>query len=107
MPDFYYKSKSETKSAPATAPRSKTGKKETKKASSENGAKKKVETNGEKSDGGESSVRDESFSRNSRKYATMPAKRTSDIITVEADNYSDTEQGPGVESDEDTDNPSR
>jgi len=69
----------------------------------ENGTKKKVEAE-EKT---ESSVRDESFTRNSRKYATMPAKRTSDIITVEADNYSDTEQGQGAESDEDTDNPSR
>jgi len=98
MPDFYYKSKSETKSAPATAPRSKSGKKETKKVAV-NGTKKKVETEEKK----ESSVRDESFTRNSRKYATMPAKRTSDIITVEADNYSDTEQV--AESDEDS--PSR
>ena len=105
MPDFYYKSKSETKSAPATAPRSKSGKKVTKKGT-ENGAKKKVVAE-EKTENTGSSVRDESFTRNSRKYATMPAKRTSDIITVEADNYSDTEGGPGAESDEDTDNPSR
>ncbi len=106
MPDFYYKSKSETKSAPATAPRSKSGKKDTKKVT-ENGTKKKVEAEEKRDANPESSVRDESFTRNSRKYATMPAKRTSDIITVEADNYSDTEQGPGAESDEDTDNPSR
>merc|ERR1712029_1171812 len=99
MPDFYYKSKSETKSAPATAPRSKSGKKETKKVAV-NGTKKKVAETEEKT---ESSARDESFTRNSRKYATMPAKRTSDIITVETDNYSDTEQV----ADSDEDSPSR
>ena len=104
MPDFYYKSKNETKCAPANAPRSKTGKKEARKVT-ENGIKKGKEESEEKPVDGEASVGDESFTRNSRKYATMPTKRTSDIITVEAENYSDTEQGPGAESDEDT--PSR
>jgi len=98
MPDFYYKAKNETKSAPAKAPRSKASKRNTKKIVEES------KTNNEN----ETESNNESFTRNSRKYATMPAKRTSDLIQVDTENYSDTEQGAAAESDDDdTDSPSR
>lgn len=98
MPDFYYKAKNETKSAPAKAPRSKASKRNTKKIVEES------KTNTEN----ETESNNESFTRNSRKYATMPAKRTSDLIQVDTENYSDTEQGAAAESDDDdTDSPSR
>ena len=96
MPDFYYKAKNETKCAPA--PRSKTVKSATKKVVKKTATGAKVEPES-------SNSKDESFSRNSRKYATMPAKRTSDLIQVETENYSDTEQAAVDESDEET--PSR
>merc|ERR1712112_195402 len=97
MPDFYYKAKNETKSAPAEAPRSKASKRNTKKIVNES------KTNTEN----ETESNNERFTRNSRKYATMPAKRTSDLIQVDTENCSDTEQGAGAESDDDTDSPSR
>ena len=78
MPDFYYKAKSETKCAPMPKPRS--SKKEAKKVTL--ATKRETSQNGDKS-----------FFRNSAKYATLPAKRTSDIIHLEAEHQSDTEQG--------------
>jgi len=93
MPDFYYKSKNETKCAPAVRVKNVKEKKLTKKAPTS------VKT--------EIKSSDESFSRNSRKYATMPAKRTSDLIQVDTENYSDHEQGPGCDPESDEDAPSR
>jgi len=40
----------------------------------------------------------QNFTRNSAKYATLPAKRTSDIIHLESEHHSDTEQGVKEES---------
>jgi len=82
MPDFYYKAKSETKCAPTSKPR--TTKKEAKKVVMAS----KLETQNSS----------QNFTRNSAKYATLPAKRTSDIIHLESEHHSDTEQGVKEES---------
>lgn len=87
MPDFYYKAKSETKCAPSNKPRTKSSKKEKGKTMATKTVTEKVAEK-EESD----------FSRNSAKYATLPAKRTSDIIHLETEHHSDTEQGFKEES---------
>jgi len=88
MPDFYYKAKSETKCAPTSKPR--TSKKEVKKVVIAS----KLETQSS----------NQNFTRNSAKYATLPAKRTSDIIHLESEHHSDTEQGPKEESSDEEEN---
>ena len=94
MPDFCYRAKNQTRYAPANRTKSRTRQ-----------PKKSVNVN--KSSEGKAEA-DSSFVRNSRKYSTLPPKRTSDLITVEAENYSDTEAGPdGTESDDETQSPSR
>ena len=91
MPDFYYRAKNQTRYAPAN--RTKTRNRQPKKS-----------VNVKCSEG---KAADSSFVRNSRKYSTLPPKRTSDLITVETENYSDTEAGPdGTESDDETQTPS-
>merc|ERR1719481_1112239 len=93
MPDFYYKAKSETKCAPSNKPRTKLLKKEKGKTLATKTVTEKV-----------SEKEESDFSRNSAKYATLPAKRTSDIIHLETEHHSDTEQGVKEESsDEDED----
>jgi len=91
MPNFYYKSKTETKVAPSAASvRGKTKR---------NNSVKKVSvaaTNGTKTV--TASESNKSFERNSAKYATLPAKRASGIINCETEHYSDTEQGGNDES---------
>ena len=99
MPDFYYKAKNETKCAPAPR-QSKSNKTSTAKKSTTADDDKKVESES-------ATVKDESFSRNSRKYSTMPSKRTSDLIQVDTENYSANEQAALDSDDDDGDSPSR
>ena len=110
MPDFYYKAKNETKCAPAPRTSAKAAaKKEARSKAAAGADKRKVDSSSCGAADAETgaAAAEESFTRNSRKYATMPSKRTSDLITIDTDNYSDTEQA-AAESDEDTDTaPSR
>ena len=94
MPDFCYRAKNTTRYAPAN--RTKSRVRQPKKSV-------KVKCSEDKTEN-----KDSSFVRNSRKYSTLPPKRTSDLIIVEPDNYSDTEAGPeGTESEDETQTPSR
>jgi len=88
MPDFTYKTKSEMKCAPTAKPRA--TKKEAKKASTSTS---KPGTPGTS----------QKFIRNSAKYATLPAKRTSKIIHLDTEHHSENEQGVGKEDSSDDD----
>jgi len=90
MPNFYYKSKTETKVAPNAA--SVRGKMK------RNNSVKKIAVAANSTVAATES--NKSFERNSAKYATLPAKRASGIINCETEHYSDTEQGANETSDE-------
>ena len=83
MPDFTYKTKSEMKCAPTAKPRP--TKKEAKKVALSS-SKPGTPGTGQK------------FVRNSAKYATLPAKRTSKIIHLDTEHHSENEHGGKEES---------
>jgi hypothetical protein len=83
MPDFTYKTKSEMKCAPTAKPRP--TKKEAKKVALSS-SKPGTPGTGQK------------FVRNSAKYATLPAKRTSKIIHLDTEHHSENEHGGKGES---------
>merc|ERR1712080_596797 len=84
MPDFTYKTKSEMKCAPTAKPRP--TKKEAKKTVQQPSSKPGTPGTGQK------------FVRNSAKYATLPAKRTSKIIHLDTEHHSENEHGGKEES---------
>ena len=77
MPDFYYKTKSETRCAPNSRPRS--------------GAAKAAAT---------LSPERSRFIRNGAKYATLPVKKCKEFVFSEAENHSDTEVRPDSDTEE-------
>ena len=91
MPDFTYKTKSEMKCAPTLKPRP--TKKEAKKVAALSSASSKPGTPGT----------GQKFVRNSAKYATLPAKRTSKIIHLDTEHHSENENGGKDESSDEED----
>jgi len=89
MPDFSYRTKSEMKCAPTAKPRP--SKKEAKKVAAASPSKPATPGTGQK------------FGRNSAKYATLPAKRTSKIIHLDTEHHSENEHGGKEDSSDDDD----
>ena len=98
MPDFTYRKKSATSTATTTATTTTTPAANKAKATSSPKSESKGESTVEKSPSPSSS----NFTRNSGKYATMPVKKSTQVVECDQEHNSDVEGG--MDDDEDNDN---